>query len=142
METTDIRLHSFSPIDLRGVPSADAEHQFIVWLKPKIFDFDPDAYQILFLDKISSAPQSMQAAAYQIALDKRIGEFLLPEHCIVICAGNRTTDQSVAFRMPKALVNRLMHLEIHADFDSWCDWAVQNGIHEKVLGIWPLIAAS
>lgn len=134
VEVTDIRLLNFSPVDLRGVPAADDAHAFTVWLKPKLFDLAPDRYHILFLDEISAAPQSMQAAAYQIALDKRIGEFPLPETCIVICAGNRTTDKSVAFRMPKALANRLMHFEIAAAFDSWYRWAVQNGIHEAVLG--------
>lgn len=131
---TDIRLLNFSPVDLRGIPAADARREFTVWLKPKIFDLDEDKLQILFLDEISSAPQSMQAAAYQIALDRRIGEFRLPENCIVICAGNRTTDRSVAFRMPKALANRLMHFGVNADFDSWYVWAVQNGVDARVIG--------
>ncbi len=131
---TDIRLLNFSPIDLRGIPSADAEKEFTVWLKPKIFDLPEDEVSILFMDEISAAPQSLQAAAYQIALDKRIGEFELPKNCIVICAGNRTTDRSVAFRMPKALANRLLHFEIVSDFDSWCEWALQHEIDERVIG--------
>ena len=131
---TDIRLLNFSPIDLRGIPSADAEKEFTVWLKPKIFDLPKDEVSILFLDEISAAPQSLQAAAYQIALDKRIGEFELPQNCIVICAGNRTTDRSVAFRMPKALANRLIHFEIVSDFDSWYEWALQHDIDERVIG--------
>lgn len=130
----DIRLLNFSPIDLRGIPSADAEKRFAVWLKPKIFDLPEDEISILFLDEISAAPQSLQAAAYQIALDKRIGEFELPKNCIVICAGNRTTDRSVAFRMPKALANRLIHFEIISDFDSWYEWALQHEIDERVIG--------
>lgn len=131
---TDIRLLNFSPVDLRGIPSADAGKEFTVWLKPKIFDLPEKEVSILFLDEISAAPQSLQAAAYQIALDKRIGEFQLPENCIVICAGNRTTDRSVAFRMPKALANRLIHFEIQSDFDSWYEWALQHGIDERVIG--------
>ncbi len=134
VDVTDIRLLNFSPIDLRGIPFADAEKEFTVWLKPKLFDLPTDRVHILFLDEISAAPQSLQAAAYQIALDKRIGEFLLPENCIVICAGNRTTDKSVAYRMPKALANRLIHFEIVAEFDSWYEWAVRNGIDERVIG--------
>lgn len=134
VSVTDIRLLNFSPVDLRGIPSADAEKEFTVWLKPKIFDLPEDKVSILFLDEISAAPQSLQAAAYQIALDKRIGEFKLPRNCIVICAGNRTTDRSVAFRMPKALANRLMHFEIVSDFDSWYQWALQNDIDERVIG--------
>ena len=134
VEVTDIRLLNFSPVDLRGIPAADARREFTVWLKPKIFDLAEDRLHILFLDEISSAPQSLQAAAYQIALDRRIGEFPLPENCIIICAGNRTTDRTVALRMPKALANRLMHIEVTPDFDSWYLWAVHNGIDARVIG--------
>ena len=89
---------------------------------------------ILFLDEISAAPQSVQAAAYQITLDRVVGEHKLPENCIVIAAGNRVTDKSVAFKMPKALANRLMHFEVDGNFDSWKQWAIGNGINEKVIG--------
>lgn len=131
---TDIRLLNFSPVDLRGVPTADTDRKFTIWLKPKIFDLAKDGLNILFLDEISAAPQSLQAAAYQIALDKKVGEHVLPDNCIVICAGNRTTDKSVAFRMPKALANRLMHFEIQADFESWYEWALSEGLDHRVLG--------
>ncbi|MDO5132249.1 MAG: ATP-binding protein, partial [Eubacteriales bacterium] len=134
VQVTDIRLLNFSPVDLRGIPAADADKQFSVWLKPKIFDLPEDEVSILFLDELSAAPQSIQAAAYQIALDKRIGEFALPKNCIVICAGNRTTDRSVAFRMPKALANRLIHFEIISDFDSWHEWALCHNIDARVIG--------
>lgn len=134
VNVTDIRLLNFSPVDLRGIPAADAKKEFTVWLKPKIFDLSENDVNILFLDEISAAPQSLQAAAYQIALDKQIGEHKLPDNCIVICAGNRTTDRSVAFRMPKALANRLMHFEINADFRSWYEWAVENNIDGRVIG--------
>lgn len=136
VKVTDIRLLNFSPVDLRGVPAADINKEFTVWLKPKIFDLSAgeECINILFLDEISAAPQSLQAAAYQIALDKQIGEHRLPDNCIVICAGNRTTDRSVAFRMPKALANRLMHFEINADFRSWYEWALENNIDKRVIG--------
>lgn len=134
VRVTDIRLLNFSPIDLRGLPAADASREFTVWLMPQIFDLPADGLNILFLDELSAAPQSLQAAAYQIALDKQVGEHKLPDNCIVICAGNRTTDKSVAFRMPKALANRLMHFEIEADFESWYEWALGKGLDHRVLG--------
>ena len=130
----DIRLLLFSPVDLRGVPVADEHREFTNWLKPKIFDLsDPDVVYILFLDELSAAPQSVQAAAYQICLDRKIGEHTLPDNCIVIAAGNRLIDQSVSFKMPKALCNRLMHFNIEPDFHSWKSWAVQNGIDSHII---------
>jgi len=136
VHVTDVRLLLFNPIDLRGIPTANADKTLAVWLKPQIFQMDPadDTVNILFLDEISAAPQSVQAAAYQITLDRVVGEHKLPENCIVIAAGNRTTDKSVAYKMPKALANRLMHIEIEGSFTSWKQWAIESGVNGKVIG--------
>lgn len=133
---TDVRLLLFNPIDLRGIPTANADKTLAVWLKPQIFQMDDskDVVNILFLDEISAAPQSVQAAAYQITLDRVVGEHKLPENCIVIAAGNRTTDKSVAFKMPKALANRLLHIEVEENFSSWKEWAISRGVNDKVVG--------
>ena len=133
---TDVRLLLFNPIDLRGIPTANEDKTLAIWLRPQIFQMDPseDVINILFLDEISAAPQSVQAAAYQITLDRTVGEHKLPDNCIVIAAGNRVTDKSVAYKMPKALANRLLHIDIQGSFSSWKRWAIRNGINEKVLG--------
>ena len=133
---TDVRLLLFNPIDLRGIPTANEDKTLAVWLKPQIFQMDEsdEVVNILFLDEISSAPQSVQASAYQITLDRVIGEHKLPENCIVIGAGNRMTDKSVSYKMPKALANRLMHLQVEGSFASWKEWAIGKGIHPKVVG--------
>lgn len=133
---TDIRLLLFSPTDLRGVPVADKSRSFTNWLKPKIFDLDdsPDTINIIFLDELSACPQSVQAAAYQICLDRQAGEHTLPANTIVIAAGNRTTDHSVSYKMPAALANRLMHFNIISDWFSWKTWALQNSIDSRIIG--------
>ena len=132
---TDVRLLLFNPIDLRGIPTANADKTLAVWLKPQIFQMDESdkVVNILFLDELSAAPQSVQAAAYQITLDRVVGEHRLPENCIVIAAGNRTTDKSVSFKMPKALANRVLHIEVEGSFDSWKAWAIRSGINAKVV---------
>ncbi len=133
---TDVRLLLFNPIDLRGIPTANEDKTLAIWLKPQIFQMDPSdrVINILFLDEISAAPMSVQAAAYQITLDRVVGEHKLPDNCIVIAAGNRITDKSVAFKMPKALANRLCHIDVKGSNDSWERWAVKNGINERVIG--------
>ena len=136
LRITDVRLLLFNPIDLRGIPTANADKTLAVWLRPKIFDMSPSdkVINILFLDEISAAPQSVQAAAYQITLDRVIGEHKLPDNCIVIAAGNRVTDKSVAFKMPRALANRLCHIEIESSFESFSKWAVGSRLDHRVLG--------
>ncbi len=136
VRVTDVRLLLFNPIDLRGIPTSNEDKTLAVWLKPQIFQMDEsdEVINILFLDEISAAPQAVQAAAYQITLDRVVGEHKLPDNCIVIAAGNRVTDKSVAFKMPKALANRLLHIEVEGSFKSWKDWAIKKGINDKVLG--------
>lgn len=136
VEITDVRLLLFNPVDLRGIPTANEDKTLAVWLKPKIFQMDDssDVINILFLDEISAAPQSVQAAAYQITLDRTVGEHRLPDNCIVVAAGNRVTDRSVAYAMPKALANRLCHIEIAHDSKNWHDWATGAGVNRIVLG--------
>ena len=136
VNVTDVRLLLFNPIDLRGIPTANEDKTLAVWLRPQIFNMDPsdDVINVLFLDEISAAPQSVQAAAYQITLDRTVGEHKLPDNCIVIAAGNRVTDKSVAYKMPKALANRLLHIDIQPNFDSWRAWAVEKGISDRIIG--------
>lgn len=133
---TDVRLLLFNPIDLRGIPTSNEDKTLAIWLKPQIFQMDEsdDVVNILFLDEISAAPQSVQAAAYQITLDRVVGEHRLPDNCIVIAAGNRTTDKSVAYKMPKALANRLLHIDVEESFDSWKEWAIGSGVNPMVVG--------
>lgn len=132
----DVRLILFNPVDLRGIPVANEDRTLAVWLKPKVFQMDAgeEVVNILFMDELSAASPSVQAAAYQIALDRTIGEHKLPDNCIVVAAGNRVTDKSVAYKMPKALANRLLHFEVESSFLSWKKWAIAQGIHEKVIG--------
>ncbi|MCQ2519635.1 MAG: AAA family ATPase [Lachnospiraceae bacterium] len=131
----DVRLLLFSPIDLRGVPVASADRQFTDWLMPRIFDMDKsdDVVNLLFLDELSAAPQSVQAAAYQLVLNRKIGEHSLPENTFVIAAGNRTTDRAVSFKMPSALANRLLHMELAANTAAWLEWAKENGVNPTVV---------
>ena len=134
---SEIHLLLFGPVDLRGVPVPDATRTLTDWLRPRILELDPsdNVINIVFLDELTAAPQSVQAIAYQITLKRAVGEHKLPDNTIIIAAGNRTTDRSIAYNMPKALANRLMHFEISLDFERWADWAVKSGdIHPYVLG--------
>jgi hypothetical protein len=89
---------------------------------------------ILFLDEMNSAPPSVQAAAYQLVLNRRVGTYKLPDNVIVVAAGNREADKGVTYRMPAPLANRFVHLELRVDFDDWFQWAVEHKIHKDVVG--------
>lgn len=89
---------------------------------------------ILFLDEINAAPQSVQAAAYQLILNRKVGEYHLPDGISIAAAGNRETDKAVTFRMPSALANRFVHFEMMHHAEDWQDWAIRNSVNSDVVG--------
>ena len=89
---------------------------------------------ILFLDELNSAPPAVQAAAYQLILNYRVGAYHLPKGVSIIAAGNRETDKGVTFRMPSPLANRFVHLELEANFEDWQKWALNHDINADVVG--------
>jgi hypothetical protein len=88
---------------------------------------------ILFLDEINAAPPSVQASAYQLILDKRVGTYKLPPDWVVLAAGNRISDRSVAYRLPTALANRFTHFEIDPKISDWSSWAWKNDIDAYII---------
>ena len=77
LELRDVRLSLLDPIDLKGFPTIDTVKKQMKWLPA---DFLPKKGKgLLFLDEMNQAPQSVQGAAYQLVLNRRIGEYELPE---------------------------------------------------------------
>lgn len=135
VNVSDVRLLLFNPVDLRGIPVADMESKEAIWLKPQVFNFDTseDVINILFLDELTAAPSSLQVAAYQIALDRQLGEHKIPDNTFIIASGNRLEDNAISYEMPTPLRNRFMHFELELDFNSWLVWASENRIHPKII---------
>ncbi|MCB1799900.1 MAG: AAA family ATPase, partial [Gammaproteobacteria bacterium] len=129
----DIRLSQMEPSDLRGIPFRNGE--FVEWAAPAIL---PDARRhgeqgILFLDEITSAPPSVSAAAYQLILDRRLGEYQVPTGWAIFAAGNRQGDRGVTYTMPAPLANRFSHFDVDTHLDDWVAWAYQHAIDERVI---------
>ena len=134
----DVRLSLWEPTDIKGVPYYAANDNTMKWAPPAEL---PDAKMakkykkiVLFLDEMNSAAPAVQAAAYQLILNRKVGTYKLPDNVLIVAAGNREADKGVTYRMPSPLANRFVHLEIKVDFDDWFAWAVQNDIHQDVVG--------
>jgi hypothetical protein len=106
----------------------------MVWAPPAELPTDPESTAIIFLDELNSAPPAVQAAAYQLILNRRVGTYELPKGVDVVAAGNREGDRGVTYRMPAPLANRFVHLEAKVDFDDFQEWAVMNNVHPDVVG--------
>ena len=133
VEVIDIRLSQMEPTDLRGIPFRVDDT--VEWAIPGIL---PDVTRhgekgILFLDEITSAAPTVSAAAYQLILDRRLGEYKVPDGWAIFAAGNRQGDRGVTYTMPAPLANRFSHFEVDTHLDDWVAWAYANGIDERVI---------
>ncbi len=129
----DIRLSQMEPSDLRGIPFRDGDR--VEWAIPSLL---PDVERhgnkgILFLDEITSAPPSVSAAAYQLILDRKLGDYKVPDGWAIFAAGNRQGDRGVTFTMPAPLANRFSHFDVDVNLDDWVSWAYKNNIDERII---------
>jgi len=134
LDFLDLRLSLLDPTDLKGIPFFNAETKEGVWAKPSFLPSDPDSKGILFLDEINTAPPAVQASAYQLILDRKVGEYELPKGWSIVAAGNRENDRGVVYKMPPPLANRFVHFEMEVDFDDWKAWAYGAGIESAIIG--------
>ena len=131
MEFIDLRLSLLDPTDLKGIPFFDKEKQQAVWASPSFLP--QEGKGILFLDELNSAPPTVQASAYQLILDRAIGEYHLPEGWKIVAAGNNEDDHGITYKMPAPLANRFIHLQMELDVDEWCEWAYKKGIDYRII---------
>ena len=129
----DIRLSQMEPSDLRGIPFR--MENIVEWAVPALL---PDvkrhgATGILFLDEITSAAPTVSAAAYQLILDRRLGEYRVPDGWAIFAAGNRQGDRGVTYSMPAPLANRFSHFTVEAHLDDWVAWAYANKLDERLI---------
>lgn len=129
----DIRLSQCDPSDLRGIPIFDNEKASTRWLPPSTFP--RKGYGIILFDELNLAPPLVQASAYQFILDRRLGEYVVPEGYSVIGAGNRLEDRANVFDMAAPLSNRMGHVQLDPpSVEQWTTWAAKYDIDPRVIG--------
>jgi hypothetical protein len=134
----DMRLALMEPTDLRGYPFRNPETNTMEWAPAADLPTEHLASQydtiVLFMDELNSAPPSVQAAAYQLVLNNKIGQYSLPSNVVIVAAGNKETDRGVTFRMPSPLANRFRHINMDVNFEDWSIWATDHKVHHDVIG--------
>lgn len=130
MDLRDVRAVLLDPVDLRGIPHVNGDGR-AHWAIPEFLPRDGQG--ILFLDELNAAPPLVQAACYQLVLDRAIGDYGLPDAWVIVGAGNRAKDRAVVHEMPTALRNRFVHVEVEADSNDWSAWAVSAGVNPAII---------
>lgn len=122
----DIRLGQYDSVDLRGIP-VPHDDGTTVWNMPATLPFKGNKkfnakakYIFIFFDEMNGAEKNVLGVTYQILQDRRVGEHVLMDNVVIICAGNRETDRGVTSRMPTPVANRLKHFELIEDPDAVC----------------------
>ena len=132
----DIRLAQMSEVEIGGLIYPNESRTKTVWLAPEILpDEERDGKNtILLLDELTSCTKRVQVAAYQLILDRRIGQYRLPEGTFVVALGNREDDDGVYIRLAGPLADRFEIHYIEPNFEDWKnDFAIPNNVHPLVV---------
>jgi len=127
----DLRLALMDPTDLKGIPFYDKESHSALWAPPAFLPREGEG--ILFLDELNSAAPAVQSSAYQLILDRAIGEYRLPDGWAIVAAGNRESDRGVTYKMPAPLANRFVHFELEVSVEDWRSWAYGAGMDARII---------
>lgn len=128
----DIRLSQFDPVDFRGIPAVDKETGRTIWYIPSFWP-KPGTSGLIFLDEITSATPLLQAVAYQLCNERRIGDYHLPDGWMIIAAGNRQSDRGVTYNIAAPLLNRMTVIDVDTVFDDWQEHAAVRGKRPEVI---------
>lgn len=133
----DQRLSQMDPTDIRGIPIPGEDsmgNKVAYWSPPSWYEANHAKKTWYMFDEMNAAPPSVQAAAYQIVLDKAIGDYKLGKLDYVCAAGNGETDKGATFKMATPLMNRLVHIELVVNFDDWQVHAIDKRFDSNVVG--------
>jgi len=129
VELLDLRLSLLEPVDLRGYLSS---HNGVgKWIASPLLPVKGKGY--LFLDELVQSTPSMQGCASQLILDRRIGEYRLPDGWCVIAAGNKASNRAATHAMPTHIANRFIHLNVEVDVPAWITWALAANIDIRIV---------
>lgn len=127
----DWRLTLCDAVDMRGTPRERDGYTY--WAPPIELKLDPKSKGIMFLDELAQARMEVKNVAAMLVLERRIGEWKLPDGWWIVAASNRMGDASGTSPMPKHLDNRFWHQEVEVNLDDWMVWADAADIDYRVV---------
>lgn len=128
----DKRLSQSDPTEMKGFPFPNAKTRLMEFFHDGGLPTDGEG--ILFLDELPNAPPMVANAAYQLILDRRLGDYELPSGWVPFAAGNKASHRSNTYSLSKALAGRFQHIDVTPDVDDWIDWAIKNNVSPQTRG--------
>ena len=137
----DIRLGQHTPLTLLGLPAGQT-HNFGTEENP-VFDqatryarpvmFPRTSGHLINWDEINMAPPTMVGLMQQVLLDRRMGDYVLPDNTFQTAAGNDKSDGAAVFEMPATVNNRLIHVSVMHTVEEWIAHALRHGFNEQII---------
>lgn len=129
----DIRLTQIDAVDLRGLPVLSTNGTLSDFAPPN--ELPREGKGILFLDEITLAPVSVQNAAYQLILQRRLGKYRLPDGWVCFAASNTVDDNARVNELSSPLSNRFVHIiSGPPPVQYWVDnFAIPNNINPAII---------
>jgi len=129
----DLRLTTIEPVDIRGAIYADEVLAKTVWFPPEFLPAADVPAGILFLDELTAAEQRLQISAYSLILDRRVGNYCLPDGWAVVAAGNASFHGAVSHDMGTALADRMFHFNVQTVIEAFLAHALESGFAPEVM---------
>ena len=123
----DVRLTQIEAVDLKGICVPNYDSRTTTWLPPDFLPKEKGNGGVIFLDELTGAEQRLQVSAYSLLLERRVGDYTVPDGWMVCAAGNGIEHGAVCYEMGTALADRLVHFNVVADPKSFIDWGTKSG---------------
>ncbi|MFL5285183.1 MAG: AAA family ATPase [Rhodopila sp.] len=129
----DLRLTTIEPVDIRGAIYADDALAKTVWFPPEFLPTPDQPDGILFLDELTAADQRLQISAYSLILDRRVGNYQLPDGWQVVAAGNASFHGAISHDMGTALADRMFHFNVQTVIEAFLSYAIERDFAPEVM---------
>lgn len=139
----DVRLGQLSPLDLRGLPRAQQVNfgtaekpihsEVTAYVAPRFLPRPGTGPAVLILDEFNMASPNMMGLAQELLLDRRMGDYVLPDDVWIIAAGNRKIDGAAVNTMPKPVGNRMLHLDMKENVEEWTAHALRRNFNTQIV---------
>jgi AAA domain (dynein-related subfamily) len=108
------------PSDFAGLPVVGDDG---VHLEPPAWAKRLQAAQggYLFLDELSTSPPAVQAAMLGVALERKVGDLLLPRSVQVVAVANPPERAADGWDLTPPRANRFLHVAYTPPLDGWLD---------------------
>ena len=122
------------PVDYKGMPSIKDDHAEFLPFGPLRQLIEADQPTVYFMDDLGQAPPTVQAAAMQLILARRINGYWVSDQVTFLAATNRKQDRAGVSGILEPVKSRFASIvELEPDLEDWVQWATENNLPAELI---------